>query len=182
MSSAGCWTNSSHSRTVQKSFFIFITLDKLDMSLRSQKCVNCHSTQPNHPENKLFYYRGPNGGLILTYNGKVQRINTKAGDMYAGTVYPAWHPSLPFIAFSSNVIKQQFMSYDPQKIEQFDLYSDLVLYDIKKNEITAICKTKDKQESTPCWSADGQYLYFASSDSMMEKRATSNICFITFTE
>ena len=140
-----------------------------DPSLRSQKCVNCHSTQPNHPENKLFYYRGPNGGLILTYNGKVQRINTKAGDMYAGTVYPAWHPSLPFIAFSSNVIKQQFMSYDPQKIEQFDLYSDLVLYDIKKNEITAICKTKDKQESTPCWSADGQYLYFASSDSMMAK-------------
>jgi dipeptidyl aminopeptidase/acylaminoacyl peptidase len=117
----------------------------------------------------LFYYRGSNGGLILTYNGKLQRINTKAGDMYAGTVYPAWHPSLPFIAFSTDVIKQLFYSYDAQKIEPFDYYSDLVLYDIKRNEITAILRAKDKQETTPCWSPDGKYLYFASSDSSYEK-------------
>ena len=40
MSSAGCWTNSSHSRTVQKSFFIFITFDKININSRWNIAVN----------------------------------------------------------------------------------------------------------------------------------------------
>lgn len=143
--------------------------DRIDGSNQMQKCLNCHTAQRNHPENKMFYYRSPKGGLMLTYKGKLQKINTRTGDMFAGTVYPSWHPTLPFIAFSSNSIKQGFNSYDPCKIDPFDEYSDLVLYDIEKNEITAIRKTYDKQETNPCWSGDGQYLYYNCTDTVYTK-------------
>lgn len=140
-----------------------------DPNVRGQKCVNCHTSQRNHPENKMFYYRGANGGLFLTYNGQLKKINTRTGDMFAGTVYPAWHPTLPLIAFSSNVIKQVFKTFDSNKIEPFDMYSDLVLYNIEKNEITSVLKTRNSHETNPNWSPDGKYLYYNSSDSTFEK-------------
>ncbi len=139
-----------------------------DPNIRGQKCVNCHTAQRNHPENKMFYYRGANGGLILTYNGQVKKINTRTGDMFAGTVYPAWHPNLPLIAFSSNVIKQNFPTFALNKVEPFDLYSDLVLYNIEKNEVTAVQRTRNSQETNPNWSPDGKYLYYNSSDSVFK--------------
>jgi WD40 repeat protein len=125
------------------------------------KCVNCHTSRGS---DKMFYYRGKGGGMILTYQGKTYKVNTKAGDMYAGTVYPAWHPFLPLIAFSTNAVGQIFTATGREKIEVFDRRSDLVLYDIEKNEITQIFKTKNKQETNPNWSPDGKYLYFCSSD------------------
>jgi len=128
-------------------------------------CVNCHTSRGN---DKMFYYRGKGGGMILTYQGKTYKVNTKAGDMFASTVYPAWHPSLPLIAFSTNEIGQFFTSVGQEKIEVIDRRSDLVLYDIEKNEITQIFKTKDKLETNPNWSPDGKYLYFCSSDSIIK--------------
>jgi len=140
---------------------------KCDPNNREQSCVNCHVSQQNNPENSMFYYRGPGGGMLMTYQGKVYKVNTKTGDMFAGTVYTAWHPTLPLIAFSSNDIRQSFLSINKGKIFVYDYRSDLVLYDIKKNEMTHILKTKDQQETFPCWSPDGKYLYFCSSDSTL---------------
>ena len=129
------------------------------------KCVNCHTSRGS---DNMFYYRGKGGGLILSYQGKTYKVNTKAGDMFASTVYPAWHPFLPFIAFSTNEVGQLFVATGQEKIEVFDQRSDLVLYDIEKNEITQIFKTKNKQETNPNWSPDGKYLYFCSSDSIIK--------------
>lgn len=141
-------------------------MDHMDPSNREQKCLNCHTSQRNHPENKMFYYRSGKGGMMLTYNGKLTKIDTKTGDMVRGTVYPSWHPYLPLIAFSSNSIKQGFYSNKIDKIDPFDEFSDLVMYDIEKNEVTAVRKTYNKQETNPCWSGDGNYLYFNSTDSI----------------
>ncbi len=150
-----------------------------------QKCVNCHTAQRGHPENKMFYYRGERGGLMLTYKGKIMRVDTRCGDMFAGTVYPSWHPTLPFIAFSSNIIMQAFGATDRQKIEPYDEISDLVLYDIEKQKMTAILKTKNQQETNPCWSGDGQYLYYNVSDSTFLKcnnftHLLYNVCRLKF--
>lgn len=134
---------------------------------REQCCVNCHTNQRNNPQNTSFYYRGQGGGLILTYEGKTYKVNTKTGDMYAGTVYTSWHPDLPFIAFSTNIIRQSFPDAGAEKVYAYDFRGDLVLYDIKKNEITNILKTWDKMESFPYWSPDGKMLYYCSSDSLM---------------
>ena len=144
---------------------------KCDPASREQSCMNCHVSQQNNPENSMFYYRGKGGGMIMTYQGKVYKVNTKAGDMFAGTVYSSWHPTLPLIAFSSNEIRQSFLSKEKGKIFVYDFRSDLVLYDIKKNEMTHILKTKDKQETFPSWSPDGKYLYFCSSDSTINEIA-----------
>lgn len=141
---------------------------KQDAKNRDQCCVNCHYSQRFHPENKMFYYRGPTGGMILTYNGKIHKINTKPKGLPGGTVYGCWHPDLPFIAFSSNVIRQSFPNKGSEKVHAYDYFSDLVLYDVEKNELTDIFKTKGKQETFPHWSPDGKTLYFCSSDTTLK--------------
>ncbi len=133
----------------------------------NQCCMNCHSQQKNGSGNSLFHYRGKNGGLVLTYNGKTSIINTKVGDLLASTTYVAWHPSLPLVAFSVNSVGQCFPSFNNAKVEIMDFSSDLVLYDIEKNEISYILKSSDKMETFPCWSGDGEKLYYVTSDSVL---------------
>lgn len=137
-------------------------------SIHEQSCVNCHCAQKGNPENKMFYYRGEKGGMILTYNGKVTKINTKVEGMFCGTTYPTWHPTLPFIVFSENDVWQDFPTLRKGKTEFFDRRTDLILYDIEKNEIYIVKESKEL-ETNPTWSPDGEYLYFALSDSMMKK-------------
>lgn len=141
-----------------------VTQDKT----HEQSCVNCHSAQKGHPENKMFYYRGENGGMLLTYNGKLTKVNTKIEGMFVGTTYPAWHPTLPFIVFSENEVYQDFPTIRKGKTELFDRRSDLILYDIEKNEIYVVNESK-QLETNPNWSQDGEYLYYALSDSLMKK-------------
>lgn len=135
--------------------------------IHDQSCVNCHTAQKGKPQNKMFYYRGKDGGLILTYNGKISKINTKVERMFGGTTYPAWHPELPYIVFSENEVYQDFPTLRKGKTELYDRRADLILYDIEKNEIYIINESK-QLETNPSWSRDGEYLYFALSDSMMK--------------
>ncbi len=132
-----------------------------------QSCVNCHCAQKGNPENKMFYYRGEKGGMMLTYNGKITKINTKVEGMFSGTTYPTWHPTLPFIVFSENDVWQDFPTIRKGKTEFFDRKTDLILYDIEKNEIFIVKQSKEL-ETNPTWSPDGEYLYFALSDSLMK--------------
>lgn len=138
-----------------------------DKSGANQCCMNCHSQQKNGSGNSLFHYRGKHGGMVLTYDGKSRIINTKVGDLFASTTYVAWHPTLPLIAFSINEVGQCFPSHSSAKVEIMDSRSDLVLYDIEKDEISYITKTYDKMETFPCWSGDGSKLYYATSDSLL---------------
>lgn len=139
-----------------------ITVDKN----HEQSCVNCHSAQKGNPNNKMFYYRGENGGLLLTYNGEITKINTKVQGMFSGTTYPAWHPTLPYIVFSSNDVLQDFPTIRKGKTEFYDRRTDLILFDIEKNEIFII-NPSVQLETNPTWSPDGEYVYFALSDSLM---------------
>lgn len=136
--------------------------------MHEQSCVNCHSAQKKNPKNKMFYYRGKDGGLFLTYNGKISKIETKVPGMFKGTTYPAWHPTLPYIVFSENDVHQDFPTKMKGKIELYDREVDLVLYDIEKNETYVIDETR-RLETNPTWSPDGQYVYFAITDSVMRK-------------
>lgn len=135
--------------------------------VHEQSCVNCHCAQKGNPKNKMFYYRGDGGGLMLTYNGKLSKINTKVEGMFCGTTYPTWHPTLPFIVFSENDVKQDFPTIKKGKTEFYDKRTDLILYDIEKNEIFIVSESK-QLETNPSWSPDGEYLYFALSDSLMD--------------
>jgi hypothetical protein len=125
-------------------------------------CINCHSFNNGKTDDFLFHIRGSLGGTYFYSKGDFRKINLKTKEMKNGAVYPRWHPSGKFVAFSSNKIIQRFHAADNKKVEVSDLESSLVLYDIEKNEIMNI-ELADKEkfmDTYPEWSPDGKYLYF----------------------
>lgn len=129
-------------------------------------CMNCHTSQKANPNNKLLHVRGVKSGMMITYNGKTKIVDAKCGDMANGAGYSQWHPKLPFIAFQSETVRQHFTSGESTKNYPFDIVSDLLLYDIEKNEVSNILRTKNKVETFMSWSPDGEYLYYATTDSI----------------
>lgn len=77
-------------------------------------------------------------------------------------VYPHWHPSGKYIASSVNTIKQMFHVNRPNRAEVMDLASDVVVYDIDKNQIvtTPLLFDETKFETFPAFSPDGKTLYY----------------------
>lgn len=132
--------------------------------IRRGMCVNCHSYQNRHTQNFLFHMRAYLGGTMIVRDGKPEKRNIKMDELISAGVYPAWHPTLPLIAFSVNDTFQAFHTLNPNRIEVLDSSSDLVLYDPDKNEMTSIFKTTDKLETFPNWSQDGRWLYYCCSD------------------
>lgn len=134
------------------------------------QCINCHSFQNYNPERMQFHARQHLGGTIITYDGHVEKhaigsiLTIEAnGDTIKGSgVYPAWHPTEPLIAYSSNRTGQTFYTYDPQKVEVQDTYSNLILYDINSHKVYPLEKDTNDLDCFPAWSPDGKYLYYCS--------------------
>jgi hypothetical protein len=125
-------------------------------------CLNCHSFCRNNPETMMLHTRAMHGGTVIYRDGKLSKIDTKNKYLLSAGVYPAWHPDGKHIAFSVNSINQHFSSGDV-RIEVSDEFSDLVVYDIDKNELVTCPKiSSESRENLPVWSADGKYLYFIS--------------------
>jgi WD40 repeat protein len=135
----------------------------IENSLVEENCLNCHSYNNNNKsDNFLIHMRGSLGGTYFYKKGEFEKHNLKTKEMKNGAVYPRWHPSGKFVAFSSNKIVQQFHSALAKKVEVSDLESCLVLYDVDKNEMMNVdLPDKDQYMDTyPEWSPDGKYLYF----------------------
>jgi hypothetical protein len=139
----------------------------LDNSLTKDGCMNCHSFHNYNPERMLFHTRGPDGGTLLLLDGKVKKIDTKGPGMKKAATYPRWHPGGRYAVFSSNDTHQGFLTAHTNKIEVFDMYSDIVLYDTKENKMSTndILFSESRFETFPEWSPDGRYLYFCSAPS-----------------
>lgn len=132
------------------------------------QCINCHSYQNYHTQNMLFHVRVTNGGTVFVRNGKAHKVsNLKREGMISAGVYPAWHPTQALVAFSTDNTHQWFHTSHVNKVEVFDDYSDLVLYDVDKDKITTICADTTRMEVFPTWSADGKTLYYCSTDKWM---------------
>ncbi len=125
-------------------------------------CVNCHSFRLTDPKFMNLHIRGKKGGTILVNDGNVKILNTKTPKTISNFVYPFWHPSGNFVAYSVNNIKQVFHEARPKKIEVIDLASDIVVYDINKNETIFSDKlmTDTVFETFPTFSPDGKTLYY----------------------
>ncbi len=157
-------------KIVQRSTEDFSGKSILENQLLDNNCINCHSFVQNDPSKMLLHVRGSVSGTYFTENGTVVRKSLKTAEMPANTVYPSWHPSGKYVAFSSNKTVQAFHSRPEKNIEVFDLFSSLVLYDVEKNEIMA-CNQADTisyMETFPCWSPDGKYLYFCRTPQVKE--------------
>jgi Tol biopolymer transport system component len=126
------------------------------------------------------------GGTYIYSDGIFRKLNLKTKAMKNGAVYPRWHPSGKFVAFSSNKIIQRFHAADNKKVEVSDLESSLVLYDVMQNEIMDIdLAGKEKfMDTYPEWSPDGKYLYFCRAVQIGEsydyKEIKYNLCRVLF--
>ena len=126
-------------------------------------CVNCHSFNRGNPDNMSLHIRGKHGATLLSKgDGFMTAYNTKTDKTLGLCVYPYWHPSGRYIAYSTNVTKQTFHSAHSNRIEVFDEASDLQVYDIEKNELilSPLLKQESVYETYPVFSSDGRSLYF----------------------
>ena len=134
-------------------------------------CVNCHSFNRGNPADMSLHIRGPHGATLLRQNnGPITAFNTKTDQTLGLCVYPYWHPSGRYIAYSTNTTSQLFHSSDHNRIEVFDEASDLQVYNIEKNELllSPLLKQDSIYETFPVFSADGHSLYFCSAQAIPE--------------
>ena len=126
------------------------------------QCINCHNYQQYNPKRMQFHARQNNGGTIVTYDGNIKKVNMKSDSILSAGVYPAWHPWLKLIVYSTNKTNQSFHTMHHNKIEVYDSQSDLIAYDIEKGEITNLENDTTELECFPAWAPDGKTLYYCS--------------------
>lgn len=149
-------------------------------------CMNCHSFKTQDPATLLFHLRADHGGTYLLKEGKMEKLNTKTPQTISALVYPSWHPSGNWVAFSVNNTKQMFHTTDKNRVEVFDLASDVVVYDVNKHEIftSPLLNRKAAFETFPTFSPDGKTLYFCSANSVSMplgyKEVKYSLCSLSF--
>lgn len=139
------------------------------------QCINCHSFQNYDGATMQFHARASLGGTIIIRDGKGIKMNLKTDSTISAGVYPSWHPTLPLIAYSTNKTGQTFHTRDWQKVEVQDTKSDILLYDVERQEVHRIPGGKDDLECFPWWAPDGKQLYYCSAHYVF--RDTSNLDF-----
>jgi hypothetical protein len=126
-------------------------------------CVNCHSFGLGGSENMLFHIRGSVGGTMIKRGNQMEKVDLKRDETLSAGVYPAWHPTGAYIAFSTNRIEQYFHAVPEKSIEVLDRQSDLILYEIDTKKVLPVPGTRGDRymETYPAWSPDGRFLYFS---------------------
>jgi len=127
-------------------------------------CLNCHSFLNYRPEHWLVQLRKcPGTGFLLIQEGNPMLVDPRTERVKSPAVYPAWHPSGKYIAFSVNKVRQ-FFHLAGENRDVIDLVSDLVLYHVDKNTLQVFPALADpsRLETYPHWSPDGKFLYFCS--------------------
>ena len=134
-------------------------------------CVNCHSFNRGNSADMSLHIRGPHGATLLRHDGgSLTAYNTKTDQTLGFCVYPYWHPSGRYIAYSTNATSQLFHSANPNRVEVFDTASDLQVYDVEKNELllSPLLKQDSIYETYPVFSSDGRSLYFCAARALPE--------------
>ncbi len=125
-------------------------------------CVNCHTAHQTDPEQFVFHVRGGHGATMFQINGQREWLKASNEQLGGSMVYPYWHPSGKYCAFSTNQTRQGFHVSPNERIEVFDLSSDVFVYNPATHEILtdSLLSTKDWSENSPVFSSDGRTLYY----------------------
>ena len=126
------------------------------------QCINCHHYQNYNPDRMQFHARQFNGGTVLAMDGFTRKINMSNDSILSAGVYPAWHPTLNYIVYSTDKTFQNFHTVNRNRVEVYDEESDIIAYDIDKNEVVNLENDTTEFEVFPCWAPDGKTLYYCS--------------------
>lgn len=157
----------------------------VENTLITGSCLNCHAFNQNNPSFMSLHIRGDNGATMLKVNNDMQMFITKTNSTISSCVYPYWHPSGNYIAYSVNITNQAFHAVKDERVEVVDKASDIVVYDVKSNKLisTNLLKTDDL-ETFPAFSPDGKTLYFCLAKKMDlqndYKKVKYSLCKISF--
>lgn len=149
-------------------------------------CVNCHTPNRTNPDQYTFHVRGEHGATVVHRDGKEELLKAKNDSLHGSMVYPYWHPSGKYCAYSTNNTHQSFHSVRSERIEVFDQSSDVFVYEPSTHQLIldSLLMTKDHYETYPAFSPDGRTLYFCSSTAepipSSYKDIKYNICKIAF--
>ena len=139
----------------------------LDNRYYKRGCLNCHAFCGNHTDKMLIGIRSREYGssALLIEDGVVNKVGTKF-------TYTSWHPSGRLVAYSLNKVRQFFHSARNEIRDAVDLDSLLAYYlvDSKTVKVPPELSKKDRLETYPAWSPDGQYLYFCSAPMLWTDR------------
>ena len=126
------------------------------------QCLNCHMSNRTDPSHFVFHVRGAHGATMIQIDGKREWLKAKNDLLGGSMVYPYWHPSGDYCAFSTNQTRQGFHMKRDERIEVFDLSSDVFVYHPATHEILTdtLLQTKDWSENSPVFSPDGKTLYY----------------------
>lgn len=129
---------------------------------RRGQCINCHVPRNQYGDHSSqFHVRKTKGGTVVMAGDSVRKVNLKTDSTISAGVYPAWHPNLDLIAYSTNDTKQKIFSKGVQKVEVYDSSSDLILYDMKTHKVTNIANDPLLLETFPGWAPDGKKIYYS---------------------
>ena len=149
-------------------------------------CLNCHMSNRTNSSQFTFHIRGDHGATLLQHEGKVELLMAKNDSLGGSMVYPYWHPSGQYVAYSTNKTNQSFHAVRDERIEVFDHASDVLIYRPATHEILfdSIVGTKEHYENYPVFSPDGKTLYFCSAETKEipsgYKDIKYNVCKIGF--
>ena len=123
----------------------------------TNSCVNCHTFCKGNPNRNSVHFRGKHGATMLQIDGTMTSLESRTDSTLGTAVYPYWHPSGDYIAYSTNLVRQLFHTTATDLIETFDMNSDLYVYNIKTNQIlyNEAIKNNDFFATNPAFSADG---------------------------
>lgn len=123
-------------------------------------CVNCHSFCMQDPDKMLLHLRSYGGGTVFAYNDQIEKIDSRMFNDRGTLAYPYWHPDGRYVAISTNKTTQDF--HPTQRVEVFDMASDVVVYDRKEHRliVSEAISSAESFETFPSFSPDGRTLYY----------------------
>ncbi|MDR1645646.1 MAG: hypothetical protein LBS05_07490 [Tannerellaceae bacterium] len=138
----------------------------IENTLLPGNCVNCHSFRMGDPGLMSLHIRGAYGATLLLSEGQLHLYNTKTDRTISNCVYPYWHPSGRYIAYSVNETRQVFHEHKDKRVEVVDARSDIMVYNLESNELFTCPQltSADAFETFPAFSPDGRTLYFCSAE------------------
>lgn len=129
-------------------------------------CINCHSFSNNTPENMSFHMRSVMGGTYIKKGENIKKIIPSEISNVNSFVYPSWHPSGRYIAYSCNDTKQAFHSCDSNRVEVYDLSSDVIVFDTETQKVItdSLIFSSGSFETFPTFTPDGKSLLFCTAE------------------